>query len=276
MFFDHTWDSGGANGIKRWQTLCPKVREGAGPGHNGRPARPGRLVWGAALVVRSSWWGCLAGRTAGRGRRHTPERGRVGFGTCCGIATCVRGRVHGGRPGGRRGHKSARGCGPTSGVAQSTRVGGTRDGAKNFCCVTTRGRNFRLRRRLWQRGGALTAGTLGLGVLGFGRLVLASPGLPAGGLPAAQLAAAFGVLAVPLVPAAWQVLAATALTQADPGPRSSRPSLAAGLGITMRAAHGSVDLPGDSPGGTWERSPRALISTSDRSVIPQFILLSMN
>jgi len=149
-------------------------------------------------------------------------------------------------------------------------------GQKNFCCVTTRGRNFRLRRRLWQRGGTPTAGTLGLGVLGFGRLILASPGLPPGGLPAAQLAAACGVLAITLVPAAWQVLAATALTQADPRPRSSRPSPAVGLGITMRAAHGSVDLPRDSPGRTLTRSPRALINTGDPSVIGQSILLSRN
>ena len=134
-------------------------------------------------------------------------------------------------------------------------------GQKNFCCVTTRGRNFRLGWCLRQRGEALTARTFGLGVLGFGRLVLASSGLPPGSLPATQLAAAFGVLAVPLVPASWQVLAATAFAQADPRSRSSRPSPAAGLGITMRVAHGSVDLPRDSPGRMCQRSPRALINT---------------
>jgi len=83
-------------------------------------------------------------------------------------------------------------------------------GQNNFCCVTTRGRNFRLGGRLRQRGGALTARVFGLGVLAFGRLVLASSGLSAGGLPAAQLPAAFGVLAVALVPASWQVQVPTA------------------------------------------------------------------
>ena len=49
---------------------------------------------------------------------------------------------------------------------------------KNFCCVTTRRRNFRLLRGLWRRGGTLTARPLGLGVLGFDRLVLTPLGLP--------------------------------------------------------------------------------------------------
>ena len=26
VFVDHAWDSEGANGSKRWRTLCPKVR----------------------------------------------------------------------------------------------------------------------------------------------------------------------------------------------------------------------------------------------------------
>ncbi len=136
--------------------------------------------------------------------------------------------------------------------------------------------NFRLGGCLRDRGGALTARTFGLGVLGFGRLVLASAGLPPGSLPAAQLTAAFGVLAVPLVPAPWQVLAATALAQADPRPWSSCPSPAAGLGITMRAAHGSLDLPRDSPGRTCYRSPRALIKTSNQTVIRQSLYTSVN
>jgi hypothetical protein len=220
------------------------------PGHTGRPARPGRLVLAAALVVTSSWRGGRAGWSAGREPRHTRGRGRVGFGTCCGTATCVPGRARGARPGGKRSHNSAPGCGPTSGVAHSTLAGRTRAAAKKFCCVTTRGRNFSFGGSLRRRGGTLTARTFCLGMLGFGCPVLASSGLPAGGLPAAQLAAAVGVLAVTLVPAAWQVLAATAFAQTDPRPRSSWPSPAAGLGITMRVAHGSVDLPRDSPGGT--------------------------
>jgi hypothetical protein len=149
-------------------------------------------------------------------------------------------------------------------------------GQKNVCCVTTRGRNIRIGECLWQRSSTLTAHTFGLGVLGFGRLVLASSGLPPSRLPAAQLAAAFGVLAVPLVPASWQVAVPTTFAQANPEPRSSRPSPAGGRGIRMRGAHGSVTLPRDSPGRMCKRSPRALINTGDPEVIDQSILLFMN
>ena len=145
------------------------------------------------------------------------------------------------------------------------------EGQKKFCCVTTRGRNFRLGGCLRHRGGTLTARVFGLGVLGFDYAVLASSGLPPGGLPAAQLAATFGILAVALVPALWQILPATALAQADPRSRSSRPSPAAGLWITITVAHGSVDLPRDSPGGTYKRSPRAFIKTSNQTIIRQSV-----
>lgn len=62
------------------------------------------------------------------------------------------------------------------------------EGQKKFCCVTTRGRNFRFGGRLRQRGrtlSALPARLFSLSVLGFGVRVLASPRLPPGGLPAA-------------------------------------------------------------------------------------------
>ena len=133
-----------------------------------------------------------------------------------------------------------------------------REGQKKFCCVTTRGRN----RSFWAFAAQrrrLTAGVFGLSVLDFGGGVLASSGLSAGGLPAMELAAAFGVLAVALVPASWLIAVPTAMAQADPGPQSSRSFPATGLGITMRAAHGSVVLPRDSPGGTCPRSPRAIL-----------------
>ena len=100
---------------------------------------------------------------------------------------------------------------------------------KNFCCVTTRRRNFG---RLWwlrRRGGTLTARTLGLGVLGFDGIVLAPLGLPLGRLPAPDQPQAFGVLAVTLVPTPRLVLAPTALAQADPRPRSSRPDTLAAI-----------------------------------------------
>jgi hypothetical protein len=38
----------------------------------------------------------------------------------------------------------------------------------------------------------------------------------------------------------------------------------------MTAAHGSVDLPRDSPGGTRYRSPRALIKTGKQTVARKY------
>jgi hypothetical protein len=115
---------------------------------------------------------------------------------------------------------------------------------KNFCCVTTRCRNFGLLRWLRRGGGALTARTLRLGMLGFGRIVLAPPGLPPRRLPAPDQTQAFGVLAVMLVPTPWLVLAPTAFTQADPRPRSSM----ATVWIIMTQAHGSAISQGTARG----------------------------
>jgi hypothetical protein len=135
----------------------------------------------------------------------------------------------------------------------------------NFCCVTTRRCNLRILRGLWQRWGTLTARTLILGVLGFGGLALASSRLPPRRLPTTEQTPAFGVLAVTLVPTLRLVLAPAAFAQADPRPRSSRTGTAAAFWINMTAAHGSVDLPRDSPGGTRYRSPRALIKTGKQT-----------
>jgi hypothetical protein len=121
---------------------------------------------------------------------------------------------------------------------------------KNSCCVTTRCRNLSRLRRLWRRCGALTARTFGLGVLGFGRIVLAPFGLPLRRLPTPYQTLAFGVLAVTLVPTPWLVLASTPLAQADPRSRSARTGTAATVWLILATAHGSCDLPRDSPGRT--------------------------
>jgi hypothetical protein len=130
------------------------------------------------------------------------------------------------------------------------RAGAQRRRQENFCCVTTRCRNFRCLRRLGQRLGTRTARTLGVGVLGLGRIILASSRLPPRRLPAAEFPPAFGVLAVTLVPAPRLILLPTPFAQTDPQPRSSRTGMAAVLWLTMTAAHGSVDLPRVSPGRT--------------------------
>jgi len=135
------------------------------------------------------------------------------------------------------------------------------EGQKNCCCVTTRRHNLRVLRWLRRRLGTLTARPLRLGLLDFGGRVLTSSGLAACGLPAAHLPSAFGVLAVALVPSPWQVGVATAFAQAQTRSQATRPFPVAIRWITMRAAHGSVVLPRDSPGGTCPRSPRALLQT---------------
>jgi hypothetical protein len=121
---------------------------------------------------------------------------------------------------------------------------------KNFCCVTTRRRNFWLLRWLRRGVGAPPARTLCLGMLGFGRIVLAPPGLPPRRLPAPEQTQAFGVLAVTLVPTQRLVAAATAFAQADPRPRSSRTATMAAVCLIMTAAHGSAFSQRVSPGGT--------------------------
>jgi hypothetical protein len=143
-------------------------------------------------------------------------------------------------------------------------------GKQNFCCVTTRRRNFGVLRCLRRRVAALTARTLSLGVLGFGRSVLASSRLPPRRLPAPDQPLAFRVLAITLVPTPRLVLVPTAFAQAHPRTRSARTGTAAALWSTMTAAHGSVDLPRDSPGGTRSRSPRALIETGKQRVVRQY------
>jgi hypothetical protein len=136
--------------------------------------------------------------------------------------------------------------------------------------VTTRRRNFGVLECLRRRWGALTARTLRLGVLGSGRIVLASSRLPPRRLPAPDLPQAFGILAVTLVPTLRLVLVPAAFAQAEPCPWSSRTGTAAALWINMLAAHGSVDLPRDSPGGTCYRSPRALNKTGKQTIVHQY------
>ena len=125
--------------------------------------------------------------------------------------------------------------------------GPTADGSrwKNFCCVTTRCRNFRFIRGLWRIINALPARPLGLGMPGFDRLVLAPLGLSPSGLPAPHQPQAFGLLTVTLVPTLGRIRAPTALAQAEAGTRTS-----AAVWLMMTAAHGRLFLPRVSPSGT--------------------------
>jgi len=69
---------------------------------------------------------------AARGRSGSPVCVRGGLATCRAAATCVRDRVPGEPPDGRRGSSSVPGCGPPSQVVQSTRAGRTEESAKKF------------------------------------------------------------------------------------------------------------------------------------------------
>ena len=135
---------------------------------------------------------------------------------------------------------------------------------KNSCCVTTRRRNLRRLRRLWRRGGALTARTFGLGVLGFGRIILPSFGLPPRRLPALHQTQAFGVLAVMLVPTPRLVLASTAFAQADAHPRSS----ATTVWLIMMTAHGSSFSQGTARGERANVLLGRLSKSRSQSILP--------
>jgi hypothetical protein len=116
--------------------------------------------------------------------------------------------------------------------------------AKNFCCVTTRRRNFDRLGRLRQRSGALTARTLSLGVLDFDRFILPPPDLPLRRLPATNLAQAFCILAIALIPAPRPVLLSTPFAQANPRPRSAVTT----IWLIMTLAHGSAFSQGTARG----------------------------
>jgi hypothetical protein len=194
----------------------------------------------AASPAAARGRGAVVVGSAARGRQHIPERGAGGLGKCRGCATCVRDPARGERLGGRPGCSNMPGYGSTSGAAHGTPAGRIKNSKKNCCCVTTRRRNFRSLGWLGRRRGLLAAHTFRRGVLGSGCFLQASSGLSPCLLPATHLPQAVGVLAVTLVPASWQVLAAAALAKTDPCPWSSRTGMAPALGLMMTAAHGSV------------------------------------
>ena len=158
----------------------------------------------------------------------------------CETATCVRGRGHCASPVGKRGSSSAPDCGSTRPVVHSTPADRTTKSKKNFCCVTTRRRNIMTVRRLSRGLGSLAAHALSFGVLGLYLGVLTASGLPPRRLPAVNFALAFGILAVPLVPAPRLVLAPAPITQAEPRAWSSYSGTTAVVWFTVVEAHGRV------------------------------------
>ena len=170
------------------------------------------------------------------GIRSRASNGRL---TCYETATCVRDRGHCAPPAGRRGSSSGPGCGPSLGAVHSTPAGRIKEMKKNFCCVTTRRRNFWPLIRLGRSLGSLAAHALSLCVPGFGLGGLATFGLPPSRLPTANLPQAFRILAIVLVPTPWLVLPPAAFAQAEPRARSSHSGTAAALWFIVVGAHGS-------------------------------------
>jgi hypothetical protein len=120
---------------------------------------------------------------------------------------------------------------------------------KNFCCVTTRRRNFWALNGLTRRLGTVTARLLSLGVAGSGLVVLAMSGLPPRRLPAADLPLALRVLAVALVPAPRAVRAPAPLAETDPRARAAPSGRSAVICRTLTGAHGRYCSQGEARGG---------------------------
>jgi hypothetical protein len=199
---------------------------------------------------------------AGTGARALPDtQQRVGDGHGKFRATAT--YVHDPRPGespyGRQRSSSVPGCESTKAAVRGTPAGHTRVVEKKFRCVTTRRRNFRILRCLGHGFGSLAAHALRLGMLCFGLGIQAAFGLPPRCLPAANLPLAFRILAVTLVPAPRLVLPSAASAQAHPRPRAASTGTSTALWFNVAGAHGSQDLPRDSPGRTCNRSSRALV-----------------
>jgi hypothetical protein len=231
----------------------------------------------------------MAGVPAAAHRRRCAEAG-IGCGVQPGIrwpassghprcrerATYVPGPGRCERPGGRWRSSSEPGCGARSRGVRSS-LADRRGGEKKiFCCVTTRGRNFRVHNGLGRNFGSLAALLLGLGMLGFDADVPATFSLAASRLPAADLTPAFRVLAIALVPAPRQVLASASFAQADPRARSPRSGQMAVALRTVKGAHGSGNSQGKSSGRMREHSLRALskFPSSKQTLACQSIVFS--
>ena len=165
----------------------------------------------------------LAAEPAARGRPDTRERASTDHSTCRETATCVRDPKHCEPLGDRPSSSIEPDCGPSLGVVHDTQVGGTKVSKKNFCRVTTRGRNCGVLWWLWRCCDPLTARSFGSGMPGFRGGVTPPSGLALCRLPASNLPLAFRSLTIPLVPTTRPIRGTATFTQTDTYPRSTRP-----------------------------------------------------
>jgi hypothetical protein len=133
-------------------------------------------------------------------------------------------------------------------VVRSSLADRIREGRKNFCCVTTRGRKFRLLNILGHGLGTLTARFLRLRMLGFGGRGLATFTLSPRRQPAVDLLLAFGILTVALVPTSRVVLATALFVDAGSLARAARSGFGTAFYFNVVVAHGRFDLPRESSG----------------------------
>src|ERR1700733_14755687 len=160
----------------------------------------------AVAETRLRWRQGPAGRNDARRRPDTRAAAPGGPGRCRAATICVHDQERGQRLGGRR-------CVTARPLAQG-------NWPQNFCCVTTRRRNFEIFGRLRRSGAPPTACLLRFGVPGFDGLVLTATGLSLCRFPASNQPAALRVLAVTLVPTLRRVGVSAALAQAPPRSRS--------------------------------------------------------
>ncbi len=188
-------------------------------------------------------------------------------------ATYVPGPGRCGPPDDRRCSNSEPGCVARSrGVRNSLadRIWGEK---KNFCCVTTRGRNFWVRNGLGRDFGSLPALLFGLGMLLLDAGLLATFSLAASCLPAADLTQAFRVLAIALVPAPRLILASASFAQAGPRTRSPHSGQTAVPLGNVKGAHGRCNSQGKSSGRMLCHSPRASSKLEQDACSPVYRLL---
>jgi hypothetical protein len=190
----------------------------------------------------------FAGGIALGGRPGIRSLASGGLLTCHEIATCVHDRGHCAPPAGTCGSSNGPGCGPSLGAVHSTPAGRIKEMKKNFCCVTTRRRNFWPLIRLGRSFGSLAAHALSLCVPGFDLGGLPPLDLPPSRLPTANFPHAFGVLAIALVPTSRLVPPPAAFAQAEPRAKSSHSGTAAALWFIVVGAHGSCFSQGTARG----------------------------
>jgi len=192
---------------------------------------------------------------------------------CRARATYVHDPGHCERPDDRRCSNSEPGCAARLRGVRSSLADHTRGAEKNFCCVTTRGRNFWVRNGLGRDFGSLPALLFGLGMLLLDAGLLATFSLAASCLPAADLTQAFRVLAIALVPGPRLILASASFAQAGPRTRSPHSGQTAVPLGNVKGAHGRCNSQGKSSGRMLCHSPRASSKLEQDACSPVYRLL---